>query len=177
MNAHDLAATYHMLSVDEVDLIQECVKSLPPNIIAVNIGANIGTSTCAILEANPVAKVYSIDRKEYPEERRNLIACGLNPDAVVRILGDSRRIQFTEPIDLVFVDGGHDDETVNSDIDKFKPLCRHIMLFHDYDHPNYRGTNTHLTQIVDRRMADWERIGQARYLVAFRRRLEDLQTA
>lgn len=189
MNSKDLATKYGMLSHDEIDLIQKCVLSLEPLYVAhggamgkqpiveeypitvVNIGANIGTSTCAILEANPDAFVFSIDIKAWPEERENVIACNLNPARVVRLLGSSYEMRhFPYEVDMVFVDGGHHDEAVIGDIEVWKPRCKQVMLFHDYHHPNYKDKpNVNLDEIVDREMADWQRIGEARYLVGFRR--------
>jgi precorrin-6B methylase 2 len=178
-----------MLSRDEIDLLQDCVREITPAVyyeykgepvgdaslwppVIVNIGANVGTSSCAILEANPGAFVFSIDVKPYPEERENIIACGLDPTRIVRLLGDSAEIGTFFPYrpDMVFVDGGHHDEAVRDDIEAWQSKCKSIMLFHDYHHPNYaEKPGVNLDEIVDKAMADWERIGEARYLVAFRR--------
>lgn len=169
MNAKQLATKHEMLSHDEINLLQSVTPS--GSITVVNIGANVGTSTCAILEANPNAFVFSIDRKPYPEERENVIACGLNPAHVVRLLGSSfEMVHFPYEVDMVFVDGGHHDEAVKGDIDVWIPRCKQVALFHDYHHPVYRRKpNVNLDAIVDEAMKDWERIGEARYLVAFRR--------
>lgn len=140
--------------------------------VIVNIGANIGTSSCAILEANPKVFVFSIDIKPYPEERDNAIDCGLNPTRIVRLLGDSAEIGIFFPYDpdMVFVDGAHHDEAVKGDIAAWIPKCKSIALFHDYRHPNYADKpGVNLDEIVDEAMKDWEQIGEARYLVAFRR--------
>jgi len=182
VNSYDLADKYSMLSRDEIDLIQECVRLTLPEIYyeydghpytVVNIGANIGTSSCAILEANPQAFVFSIDVKPYPEERKHIIECGLNPSRIARLLGDSSEIGQLFPYqpDMIFVDGAHDDKGVRGDIEAWKPKCKSIMLFHDYHHPNYaKKPGVNLDDIVDETMKDWERIGEARYLVAFRNR-------
>lgn len=171
MNAKDIAQKYGMLSSDEVDLIQYCASRLPNNPLVVNIGANVGTSSIAILEANPKAFIFSIDIKPHPEERENIIACGLDPKQVVRLLGDSSQMApFPYNADLVFVDGGHHDEAVRGDIEVWKPKCKRFMLFHDYHHPRYAAKpNVNLDSIVDEIMKDWQRVGEARYLVAFER--------
>lgn len=170
MNAYQLADKHGMLSRDEVDLIKHCVSLLPDEPVIVNIGANVGTSTCAMLEANQEAFIFSIDPKPYPQERENLIACGLPADRVSRVLSKSQNVAWPYEIDAVFVDGGHDDESVKGDITRWIPLTRHIALFHDYHHPNYAAKpGVHLDEIVDEAMKDWERIGEARYLVAFQK--------
>ncbi len=186
VNSYELADKHGMLSHDEIDLLQFCAKIsgkhdpnrsvvdlLPNPITVVNIGANIGTSSCAILEANPNAFVFSIDVKPWPEERQHIVECGLNPKRIVRLLGSSSEIgvHFPYKADLVFVDGAHDDKGVTGDIEAWKPKCKSIVLFHDYHHPNYaKKPGVNLDNIVDTAMADWERIGEARYLVAFRRK-------
>lgn len=172
MNAKQLAKQYGMLSPEEVDLIQRC--KLPADAIVINIGANVGTSTIAILEINPNAYVYSVDKRECQEEFDNIKRCELSTDNVERLLGDSTQMDFSfiPYVDLAFIDGGHDDNAVLSDIANIKPLVRvgGYMLFHDYHHPNYRDKpDVNLDDIVDKAMLDWRRVGEARYLVAFQR--------
>lgn len=172
MNAHQLADLHKMLSRDEVDLIKQCIRLLPDKPVVVNIGANVGTSTCAMLEANPNAFIFSIDIKPHLAERDNVLACGLDPSRVVRLLGDSKVIGRYFPVnpDLVFVDGGHTDEDVIGDVEVWIPKTKSIALFHDYHHPNYaKKPNANLDEIVDEAMKDWRRIGEARYLVGFER--------
>lgn len=175
LTAHQLADQVGMLSRDEVDLIQKCVKMLGPKPVCVNIGANVGTSALAILEAAYNAFVFSIDKRPCPEERENIVRAGLNPAHVVRVLGNSAAIgvNWPYPVDLLIVDGAHDDAGVKADIAAWIPRLvnfytdmkqrKAIALFHDYKHPNL----PRLTGIVDEAMKDRERIGEARYMVAF----------
>lgn len=167
MNATELAAQVGMLSADEVALIHRCAKLLPPNPVVVNIGANVGTSAMAILEARPDAFIFSLDKRPCPDEAANLARAGLDVRRVVRVLGDSGRIGKNWPYqaDMVLVDGSHTNEGVQADIDAWKPRCKYIMLFHDVRHPNL----PELTPIVERAMMDWQRLGEARYLVAFQK--------
>lgn len=167
MNATQLAQQVGMLSVDEVELIHKCVKALPANPVIVNIGANVGTSAIAMLEVRPDAFIFSLDKRPCPEEQVNLAQFKLEPRRVVRVLGDSSRIGVFWPysVDLVFVDGAHDDEGVKADIrawrDKVKPGG--FMLFHDYNHPNLPN----LSPIVDAAMAGCKVVGKARFLIGF----------
>ena len=173
MNAYDIVDKYRMLSRNEVDLIKQCVLMLPVNPIILNIGANVGTSTCAMLDANPQAFIYSIDKKDCPQEIENVIACGYNPKQVYQIIGNTKKfdvVQINSKIDMSFIDGGHDDETLRNDIEKFVPITKSIMLFHYYHHPRYKDRpNVNLDKIVDKVMKHWEKIGEARYLVAFKK--------
>lgn len=168
MNSYQLSKQYGMLSRDEIDLIKQCVKSLSsPKPIIVNIGANVGTSACAMLEANRECFIFSIDKHPCPEERNNLVACGLPANKVVRILADSTRIDTAHwpcRVDLVFVDGSHTTEAIEKDTLNWQHLTD-CMIFHDVYHPNLPEA----TPLVNRLMKDWQQIGQARYMVAFQR--------
>jgi len=174
MNAKDIAAKYKMLSPDEVDLIKQCAGDIPKNAVAVNIGLNVGTSLISILEACPGATVVNVDKKPCKEAFDNLELCGITAARVSLLQGDSNKIDFSgiKKTHLVFVDGGHDDETLKSDIANFidKVPAGGYMLFHDYNHPIYATKpNVNLDAIVNEAMNGWEKAGQARYLVAFKR--------
>lgn len=169
MNARQLAAQYGMMDAAEVDLLQRCARALPAHSVIVNIGAGAGTSAVAVLEVAPTAFIFSIDPKPVAEEAQRIAETGMDARRVVRILGKSQAVGAFWPfaVDGVFVDGNHTDEAVRGDIAAWK---KHIkpsgfMWFHDYHHYNLPS----LSPIVDAAMADWERIGEARFLVAFRR--------
>lgn len=174
MNSYELADLHHMLDHSEIDLLKSCVQLLPASPVIINIGANVGTSSIAMLEERPDAFIFSVDLKR-ERERDSVIECGLDPSRIVRVLGDSAEIgkHWPYPFDLVFVDGSHTDEGVRADIEYWVMRLRPggVVLYHDYNHPNYtRKPNVHLDDIVNEAMSDgWDRIGEARYLVAFRR--------
>ena len=173
MNAYELAKKYRMLSVDEVDLIKKCVSKIPSTPAIVNIGAKVGTSVCAMLEANRSCFIFSCDKKPCPEERENLIKCGLPANQVLRILGDSTQIFQRWPgyeVDMVFIDGSHTIEDVTKDAENWRPFTRQFMLVHDFGHPNYTKNGVNLyDETVSRIMSDWKVVGQARYLIAYER--------
>jgi len=171
-----IADKYKMLSRSEVYFLKQCVKMLSDNPVIVNIGANIGTSAIAMLEARPDAFIFSIDIEPKPEERKNVLECGLDPSRIVRILGDSSEVgeNFPYKIDLVFFDGDHTDWGLGNDLRVWLPKIKKIAVFHDYHHPNYeKKPNVNLDKIVDKIMENWNRIGGARYMVAFSRLLSE----
>jgi hypothetical protein len=45
------------------------------------------------------------------------------------------------PIDLLFIDANHGYEFAKNDWEKFGPLCRHIVAFHDTENENWPGVN------------------------------------
>ncbi len=169
LTAYDLADKFRMLSRSEVDLLQMCARSLPPNPFIVNIGANIGTGSVALLEARPDdAYIISIDKKPCPMEIDNIILAGLDPRRCIRVLTTSQKAGrfFPVKVDMVFVDGDHTVKGITRDILAWKPKLKDggIMVFHDYQHPNLPK----YSPIVDSMMAGSEVIGEARYMIAFR---------
>jgi predicted O-methyltransferase YrrM len=123
----------------EIDALYGLAAALGPNPIIVNIGAADGLSTVTFLEGCADAFVFSLDTEECPQERANVEAAGLDPTRVARVLGRSQETgrQFPYEADLVFVDGGHDYESVVGDIDTwaYRVKVGGILAFHDYIEP------------------------------------------
>ena len=157
-----------MMSEAEVVLLQDVARALPPAPLVVNIGAGVGTSTAAVLEVRPDAFIWSIDPKVEPREAESLKKTGLlDLQRCFRVLAKSQNLEnFPHPVDLCFVDGAHSDDPVREDIKVWLPKVKvgGYILFHDYNH-----TLPGLTAIVDDMMADHVRVGEARFLVAFRK--------
>jgi predicted O-methyltransferase YrrM len=170
MNSYDIAKIHGQMSRAEVDLLKMIVNMTPEKPRIVNIGAGFGTSAAAMLEERPEATIFSVDLQVRPEEEANVIAAGLNPSRLIRILSSSHRAGLSWPftIDLLFVDGSHSEANVRSDIALWTPKVEDggFVLFHDYKHRNVPW----ITEIVDN-WAKYEgavRLGEARYLVGFK---------
>lgn len=169
LTAYNLADKHRMLNRAEVDLLQKCARMLPPNPFIINIGANVGTGSVAMLEARPDdAYIISIDKKPCPMEIDNIVLAGLDPRRCIRILTTSQKAGHFFPVlvDMVFVDGDHSEKGIMGDILAWKPKLKDggIMVFHDFMHPNLPK----YSPIVDSMMAGSEVIGEARYMIAFR---------
>lgn len=168
IKAKDIAKKHGMMSEGEVLLLQDVAQKLPPSPTVINIGAGTGTSVCSILEVRPDAFIVSVDNKAEPREAQSLKETDLiKLNRCFRLLTKSQALwNWPWQVDLVFVDGAHDDDSVSVDIDVFFPKVKDggFILFHDYDH-KLPG----LTAIVDDRMAKQERVGKSRFLVAFRK--------
>lgn len=168
MNSEQLARAKGMLSVDEVREIKRAVSDIHDvaQPIAVNIGAGLGTSTLAMLEASPDIFIFEVDKRlrpgaiqaveEYAHQKR-----------VARIVGKSWIVgaNWPFPVDLVFVDGAHMDEAVIADIEAWLPKINPFgkILFHDYNHPNL----PRLKRIVNEKMRGYQAIYHARYLIGY----------
>jgi len=166
--SYDIAKKHRMLDKSEVDLIKKCANTLPKKPICVNIGSGAGTSVIAVLEERPEAIFFSIDKLPIPEEKKRIAECGLDIRRVYRVLGKSQHVGVFFPfkVDWVFVDGAHDNKSVNGDIIHWRKHLKKggIMLNHDYHHFNLPD----LSPMIDRLMKDCKVIGEARYLIAHR---------
>lgn len=147
----------------------------------INIGADQGVSTLAMLEATDkhfTRPIFSIDVLPCPQEIENCKASGLNYRRVIRILGKSADVgwSWVEDVNLIFVDGDHSEEGVREDINNW---CRHlprggVIIFHDYiPDPIPSHIMSRVAYAVDKSeilRADFDLIGQVERLIAFERR-------
>lgn len=132
------------MTLKEAEALQLVCAWLPEMPAIIQIGAERGASTLAILEERPDAFILSIDMGERAEERENLKKAGLDWQNVVRGLGRSQDIGSAWPnawkCDLLFVDGDHRRPGIDQDIklwaDSVKPGG--YLVFHDYIHPKER---------------------------------------
>jgi len=159
----------------EIDLLHKLAASLGPNPIIVNIGAADGLSTITFLEGCPDAFVFSLDVEECPQERVNVEAAGLDVTRVARVLGRSQETgqEFPYKADLVFVDGGHDYESVKGDIETWagKVKVGGVLAFHDYIPPPPPANNpSYAHDAVNENLPDeFKSVAWVDRLIAFRR--------
>ncbi len=125
------------MTVAEVAAIKTLAVTLPQNPIIINIGAERGTSTLAMLEERPDAVIFSIDVVPCEGEIENLVKAGLERWRVIRILGNSAKIGefWPYPADMIHIDGNHSYEGVKLDIEAWRQnllIEGGIFSFHDY---------------------------------------------
>lgn len=146
--AHDsesLRQAFRYFYPNELTLL----KSLPNFIthspcVVINIGAGAGTSGLAFLESREDLALHTVDIQDTDSpfgclyaERQVCTAAGYTLGGRwLQWHGDSKRLAATwdEPVDIVFVDGGHEYDEVTGDILGWLP---HIgpggfMAVHDY---------------------------------------------
>lgn len=144
--AHSVVEWTQYLTHDEVDALQEMARSLPTGAAIVNIGAGNGTSGLAFMEARADLRLFTIDI----QAESSPFGCLQGEEAVFRgagfwgdprhtqIHGDSKEVGKAwayGPVDLVFVDGGHQYHEAKGDIEIWLPLITPggIMAVHDYE--------------------------------------------
>jgi precorrin-6B methylase 2 len=130
---------------------RECVARLAAEVKAdgliVEIGALYGGMTAVMALANKKAHVITIDNfswhpaDDVPTSKElvlsNMAKVGVKNVEVLE--GDSRVIgvTWTEPIDLIFIDGGHSFDWVYPDLCNFAPHAQ-VVALHDYDNPFWK---------------------------------------
>lgn len=146
--AHSVVDWTGYLYHAEVDALQELARSLPENAHIINIGAGNGTSGLAFMEARPDLRVTTIDI----QLESSPFGCLAGEEAVFRsagfwgdprheqIHGDSKVVgahwlNTREPVDLVFVDGGHQEHEAWGDISYWRECIKPggILVVHDYE--------------------------------------------
>ena len=161
------------MTYEECLTLMTLVSVLPEDPIIIQIGAERGTSTLAMVEARPDAFIYSIDQGECEAEFDNLRKAGLPTKNVKRVLGRSEVVGSTwhKPCDMLFVDGDHRYEGVMQDIILYRPWIRNggIIAFHDYiPEPIPPEIKGRVVYAVDEMMKGYEVITWVERLIAFR---------
>lgn len=170
------------LTDDETRLLRELAAAVPAGGRILEVGSLYGASTATMALANPEALVTTIDAfwwsplEDCPASsaqlRRNLEEAGCLESVTIRE-GDSREIgrSWSEPIDFLFIDGGHDFESCRADLFNFGPHAQVIAL-HDCDNPfwpDIRGAADAFGRWQAGEGQGWEYAEQADTLAVLRR--------
>lgn len=178
--AHSVVDWTNYLTHAEVDALQEMARSLPEHASIVNIGAGNGTSGLAFMEARPDLRLFTIDI----QKESSPFGCLEGEEAVFRsagFWGDPRHTQIHGdskevgkrweygPVDLVFVDGGHQYHEAKGDItiwlQHIKPGG--IMAVHDYEKKVkvWHGVNKAVKELL---VGKYEQVSFVDTLISFR---------
>lgn len=141
--SEEWSAAFGFLYPGEVAGLKELAIALPPDPVVVNIGAGVGTSALAFLEAREDLFLYSVDIVKdisptggLGNEKFALDSAGIDPDRYHQIHSDSIKcaVWWRDSIDLVFIDGEHSFEYVSTEgplwYAHLKPGG--VIAFHDY---------------------------------------------
>lgn len=178
--AHTVVDWTHYLTHDEVDILKHLACTLPNGAHIVNIGAGNGTSGLAFMEARPDLQVTTIDiqRESSP------FGCLAGEEAVFRsagfwgdprhtqIHGDSKDVAQTWDeglVDMVFVDGGHQEHEARGDITLWLPHIKAggLLAVHDYEKEvkAWRGVNSAVKALL---VGKYEEVARVDTLIVFR---------
>lgn len=144
LNSYDVQKWLKYLFVAELEELKKLARELPPNPVIVNIGAGGGTSGLAFMEARDDVRLHTIDiQKEsspfgcLDAERTVFVQAGFPREGQEhwQIHGDSKKVDFGTPVDMVFIDGDHSYEGCRGDIEAWFPRLKWggVMAIHDYE--------------------------------------------
>ena len=181
--AHSVVDWTGYLYHEEVDALKALAQSLPQDARIINIGAGNGTSGLAFMEARPDLRVTTIDI----QLESSPYGCLQGEEAVFKsagcwgdprheqIHGDSKDVGMSwlvtrDPVDMVFIDGGHQYHEARGDIWIWRENLRPdgILAVHDYE------KSEKIWPGVDRAVCDYIAeigdpvISQVTTLIAFR---------
>ena len=156
--------------------LEGLASATPDPATVIEIGTYEGNSLVALLRGlahHEEAHIWSIDLSDRVEADDLVRRAGLSADRYTRIVRDSAGVAAEwdrGPVDLVYVDGDHSQEGVESDIEVWGPHVKPggLMVFDDYQTPNYHGS----TQAIQARMFrsnQWHKVGQVGRCIAFER--------
>lgn len=131
------------LTLAQAEVLAGAVRALPPHSLVVEIGSHQGRSTCVLAGARNDVTVIAIDpfttTRRYaganvrPQLEANLDRLGLRARVrIVQARSQDVRPQWTDDVNLLWIDGKHDYWTVRDDLRwaRFVPLGGHILV-HD----------------------------------------------
>lgn len=163
--SYDLSDWLNYLTHDEIDFLKKIARLLPEAPVIVNIGAGAGTSGLTLREARFDANLWTIDiRADGPlgglkGERDAFKDADLIPP--YQVMGDSKDIgknKWVIPVDMLFVDGDHEEAGIRGDIDAWLPHVKDggYVAFHDYGSNDWPAVK----EVVDEEMKHYKMIDQ-----------------
>ena len=134
---------YSITTEAERDCLSRLAKEVKAGGLIVEVGTLFGGVTSVLAKSAQKARVISMDDYSWtPEGTPNspaLVHALLDEAGIANVellQGDSRQLckGWNQPIDLLFIDGGHSYEFVYSDLYNFGRHAEVIAL-HDYNNP------------------------------------------
>lgn len=129
----------------EQEMLFKLAQEVPPGGTIVEVGCLYGGSTAMLGHGCPDATIHIFDEFSWSPDPnmkagRETLMCNLEkagvPSEIILTVGDSRQTGkfWSAPIDLLWVDGGHSLEFIESDLANFGPHAK-VIACHDFDNP------------------------------------------
>ena len=154
----------------ELGLLARAAAEVPAGGLILEVGSCYGGSTATLAHAAHHAIVLAVDEFSWSPLPPMVASAQTLVDNVhaagchnVAVLAEDSRIvgpQWSRPIDLLFVDGGHATEFVRADLANFGPHAE-LVCCHDYRNNAWPGVEESVSEFCDREhfavreVADW----------------------
>lgn len=168
-----------LTEINERECVARLAAEVKPGGLIVEIGALYGGMTAVMGLANKKARIITIDDFSWhPEDdvptsaelvRENMTKVGVKNVEVMQ--GDSRVIgpAWEEPIDFIFIDGGHSFDYVYKDLCNFSRFAE-VVALHDFDNPYWATIHQAVSEFLGNH-PEWE-ISEVVGTVAVLRRVQ-----
>lgn len=149
----------------DAEFMYDTISKLPDVGNLLEIGTGYGHSAKFFSHLKPNWTIYTIDgfgeygtikqffshgvfdSKGYEQTKAYLSGC----ENVVQIIGNSKKIKWSYPVDVLFLDGDHTFEGLKADFERFSPFTN-LIFFHDYD-LDMEGNN--VNEFIDTIKGSW----------------------
>lgn len=156
-------------SLDERMTLSKLAKKVPDNGVIVEIGALYGGASAVLALSKPTARLISIDNfswtpEGYPAASRELYISNMQKlkitnFEVIAMTSKEALTNWNSHIDLLWIDGGHDFNSVYFDLSEYSRFSD-VVALHDYGNvfwPSIRQavekftseTSFYISEVVD----------------------------
>lgn len=154
----------YSLDPEQQERVFKYASQLKPKTVIVEIGVANGRTAAAFLLAIKGKNIsytgidnYSLTHN-YDDVNNRLSKLGVPYNL---IMGDSHNTPWETPIDMLLIDGGHQEDGVAPDCEIWTPLVKKggIVMFHDYDDSHtYGHAHEAVWRNADKWTGDWENV-------------------
>ena len=149
--AKELSKSFGFLTLGEIELLDQLVKTLPKDPLIINLGAGVGTSAMTILEARDDAFVVTVDKQceEHPlgslQNEQYIIRaakwlhrragiCSESATAGKNWWHYKEESWWRRKADMIIHDATHEYDPITAEIKAWLPRVRAkgIIVAHDY---------------------------------------------
>lgn len=170
------------LTDNEELLLRQEASRLRKGAVVVNIGVEYGRSMSVFAKFAGIERtIIGVEIKPKPEFDMYMAEAGLSGRYKI-VVGDSRDIAsvWETPVDLLFIDGGHDYKSVKADIEGW---IKHVVtggrvVFHDVacstneqPHPLHWEVSRAVNEWFSEYAEDWQITDMADSMMIFKRRV------
>ena len=188
-SAKELSNSFGFLTLAEIELLDQLVKTLPKDPLIINLGAGVGTTAMTILEARDDAFVVTVDQRcdEHPlgglENEHHIIRaakwlhrregiCSESATAGKNWWHYKEESWWRRKVDMIIHDAAHEYDPITAEIKAWLPRVRAkgIIVAHDYSSSDWPDVVAVMDELV---RSEFEYVDLVDTLIAFRKEKVD----